>query len=173
MALDVAHMPRSLILWYTQRRRIPKITAATRTNRHVITTPAIAPLEKCLGVLRAASCTMMEGEGTAVDERGIWVGGGGVCVTLTKKVVVDVGKEEVEVTDASVDFLLLVVAVSKSKESAEAVFVTVIVIGPVRIKPEGSAGVRLTRRARSKCGTRRWYFACISVCRKNEKESAI
>jgi hypothetical protein len=118
---------------------------------------------------------MMEGEGTAVDEGGIWEGGGGgVFVTLTKKVVVDVGRVEeevdVEVTDASVDFVLLVEAVSKFKECAEAVSITVIVIGPVRIKREGSAGVRLTRRACSKCGTRRWYFACISVCRKNGKE---
>lgn len=92
---------------------------------------------------------MMEGEGTAVDEEGIFVGGG-VFVTLTKKVVVevDVGRGvkrleevDVEVTDAS---MLLVVAVSKFKECAEAVSITVIVIGPVRIKPEGSAGVRLT-----------------------------
>lgn len=93
---------------------------------------------------------MMEGEGTAVDEEGIFVGGG-VFVTLTKKVVVevDVGRGvkrleeevDVEVTDAS---MLLVVAVSKFKECAEAVSTTVIVIGPVRIKPEGSAGVRLT-----------------------------
>jgi hypothetical protein len=87
---------------------------------------------------------MMEGEGTAVDEGGIREDGGGVCVTLTKKVVVDVGRGvkrleeevEVEVTDASVDFVLLVVAVSKFKECAEAVSITVIVIGPVRIKPE-------------------------------------
>jgi hypothetical protein len=131
-------------------------------------------------VLRAAFWVMMEGEGTAVDEGGIlegdiWEGGGGVFVTLTKKVVVDVGRgveeeAEVEVTDASVDFVLLVEAVSKFKECAEAVSITVIVIGPVRIKREGSAGVRLTRRACSKCGTRRWYFACISVCRKNGKE---
>lgn len=91
---------------------------------------------------------MTEVEGTGVDEGGIWVGGGGVCVTLTKKVVVDVGRGvrrveevEVEVTDASVDFVLLVF---KSKECAEAVSITVIVIGPVRTKPEGSAGVRLT-----------------------------
>ena len=147
--------------------------------------PAIAPLDKGWGWgdLRAVFCTTMEGEGdgTAVDEGGIWVGGGGgVFVTLTKKVVVDVGRGvkrveeevEVEVTDASVDFVLLVVAVSKSKECAEAVSTTVIVIGPVRIKPEGSAGARLTRRACSKCETRRWYLACITVCRKNGKESA-
>lgn len=77
---------------------------------------------------------------------------------------------EVEVTDASVDFVLLVVEVSKFKECAEAVSITVIVIGPVRIKPEESAGVRLTSRACSKCGTRRWYFACISVWKRECKK---